>query len=321
MVRVRQKSVLIVKLGYSETLDNKQSLTTNLGDVLRTTFILHYFKDRIAYWLTDKKAYPLLHGNKYLKEILFYKDRGLLRKLKNKDIDTIVNFEKSPEVCLLLQEIPARVRMGFCHHDGLTDRQFCAGEKDLLEISQDIRKRKKIMGYWQYFLARAVGRKWKGEEYILGYKPQSEIIYDIGFNWTTSNKWKNKCWPKKHWVELEGLVGGEYRISWQKGFNNLYKYIEWINSCRLIITADTLGLHLALALRKKVIALFGPTSPDEIFLYGRGSYILPDLKNKCIPCYMPECNKKKKCMDYIFPEKVKERIEDELKRSKTSRPL
>jgi len=36
------KRILIIKLGYSETLDSMLSLTTSLGDVLRTTVILHF---------------------------------------------------------------------------------------------------------------------------------------------------------------------------------------------------------------------------------------------------------------------------------------
>ncbi len=37
--------VLIIKLGYSETLDHEIGTTTSLGDVLRTTVILNYFKN------------------------------------------------------------------------------------------------------------------------------------------------------------------------------------------------------------------------------------------------------------------------------------
>jgi hypothetical protein len=53
------KKVLIIKLGYSETLDSALSLTTSLGDVLRTTVILHFFKDWHITWLVDEKALPL----------------------------------------------------------------------------------------------------------------------------------------------------------------------------------------------------------------------------------------------------------------------
>jgi heptosyltransferase-2 len=142
------------------------------------------------------------------------------------------------------------------------------------------------------------------------------VKYDIGFNWTVGNKWTNKAWPKTYWQKLEGLVKGKYSISWQQGLNSIYEYIDWINSCRLIVTADTLGLHICLALNKNVVALFGPTSHREIYFYNCGSYLLPQVPYKCIPCFKPYCDKKRQCMEFITPEIVKERIENEFERNK-----
>ena len=183
--------------------------------------------------------------------------------------------------------------------------------KKLVELSQDVNKRRKNRDCWQKILAQTLGKSWNGEHYILGYKPKSEICYDIGFNWATSNKWTNKGWPKGYWEELERLLGNKYSISQQRDLNSLYKYIDWINSCRLIVTSDSLGLHLSLALGKRVIALFGPTSYREIYFYDYGSYLLPESPYNCLPCLRPVCDKKRKCIEYIYPQKVKERIEYE----------
>lgn len=46
--------------------------------------------------------------------------------------------------------------------------------------------------------------------------------------------------------------------------------MKWISSCDYIVTHDSLGLHLALAMKKPFIALFGPTSSHEIDLYNLG---------------------------------------------------
>ena len=48
--------VLIIKLGYSETMDAGISKVTSLGDVLRSTVILHRFKDDQVTWLVDEAA-------------------------------------------------------------------------------------------------------------------------------------------------------------------------------------------------------------------------------------------------------------------------
>lgn len=62
--------VLIIKLGYSETLDKEIGITTSLGDVLRSTVILNYLKGDDVTWLVDEKAYPLLKNNPWIKRIL-----------------------------------------------------------------------------------------------------------------------------------------------------------------------------------------------------------------------------------------------------------
>ena len=49
----------------------------------------------------------------------------------------------------------------------------------------------------------------------------------------------------------------------------LRAYLSDINRCGLLVAADTLGMHAALALRKRVVAVFNCTSPHEIHGYGR----------------------------------------------------
>ena len=64
--------ILIVKLGYSETLDAEISRKSSLGDVLRTTVLLHAFKNDDVSWLVDEHAFPLLEGNPYIRQILVF---------------------------------------------------------------------------------------------------------------------------------------------------------------------------------------------------------------------------------------------------------
>ena len=81
----------------------------------------------------------------------------------------------------------------------------------------------------------------------------------------------------------------------------------------MCIRDSTLTMHIALALKKKVVALFGPTSANEIYDYGRLVKIVPNLD--CVCCYIKEkCNKKPNCMEMISVEEVLEKIESLLKR-------
>lgn len=303
-------------MGYSETLETRATLTPNLGDVLRTTFILNYFKNERITWLSDSSAYPLLEGNKYIDEIVMYSAKDV-EYLKSMVFDLIVNLEKIPEVCLLLKDLKYKKLLGFNfggNNKALDSySSYLSGHKKLVEVSSDYHNKRNNKVCFQEILVGAIGENWQEEPYILGYSPKSKPVYDIGFNWTTSNKWKNKAWPRKHWKELEGLLSSKYKISWQKGFSNLYEYMEWINSCRSIITADTLGLHIALALKKRLVVLFGPTSPQEIFLYNLGSLLTPEVSLSCIPCCLPYCQRNDPCIKKISPMRVKKQIEYEIK--------
>jgi heptosyltransferase-2 len=81
----------------------------------------------------------------------------------------------------------------------------------------------------------------------------------------------------------EGAPGGVQR-AWQQGKNSLFEYMDWINSCRLIISHDSLGLHLAFALDKEVIGLFGPTDPTEVFFYKETNIVRTQQYCPDMPC-------------------------------------
>lgn len=89
--------------------------------------------------------------------------------------------------------------------------------------------------------------------------------------------------------------------------NSLVEFAYLINLCNVIITGDTAGMHLAIALQKPVVALFGPTPAQEIDLYGRGTKITP--KMDCLCCYDQfPCNKKPNCMENISVDEVFEAV-------------
>lgn len=304
--------ILIIKLGYSETLDKDISTTTSLGDVLRTTVILNFFKGDSVSWLVDKKASPLLEGSPLINRVMVYNLETVLQ-LQRERFDTVINLEKVPGICALADSINAWRRFGFRFDASRGEAQSYDGAEKVLSLSLSLYEKRKSKKYWQEALVEMIGKKWNGEEYILGCKPKNKITYDIGFNWAIGEKWKNKAWPKEYWQDLEKLLANRYSISWQKGLDNFNDYIEWINSCRLIVTNDSLGMHLAIALKKQVIVLFGPSSSNEVYLYKRGKIILPKTNYKCVPCLKRECSQKINCLRFIKPAEVKRQIEKILK--------
>mgnify|MGYP001581412231 CR=1 FL=1 len=69
--------------------------------------------------------------------------------------------------------------------------------------------------------------------------------------------------------------------------NDLVEFPALVNTCNFIIATDSLGLHIALALKKKVISLIGPTLPNEIDIYGLGYKVV--AKSDCISCLKKDC--------------------------------
>lgn len=299
--------VLIIKLGYSETIDPGIGKITSLGDVLRTTVILYPFIDDHVTWLVDEQAYPLLEGNPYINRILFY-DLNAVLQLQRERFDTVINLEKVPGVCALADSISAWRRYGFRFDEQRGEADAYDGCEKVVSLCKDGDLKRTYTGSWQESLLQIVGAKWEGQEYVLGYRPGNKEEFDIGLNWAVGSKWPNKAWPARNWDELVGLLQGNYSLSMQQGMDNLRDYIDWINSCRLLVTNDSLGLHIALALRKKVVVLYGPTNPNETYFYGRGEVLYPESDLPCVPCLEPKCTQEKNCMEFIAPLSVKEAI-------------
>lgn len=69
-----------------------------------------------------------------------------------------------------------------------------------------------------------------------------------------------------------------------------------VAACDAVMSGDSLGLHMALAFGKPVVAWFGPTCAHEIDLYG-GAAILTSAP--CAPCWKRSCQKNLMCYDQV----------------------
>lgn len=151
----------------------------------------------------------------------------------------------------------------------------------------------------------------------------------IGLNTGSSDRWTHKRWTEDGFIALIELLqarpsstglephvlllGGPQEIERNAsiaarlqgsvidtgGHNTLREFFALIGLCDLVVTGDTLAMHAAAALGKKVVALFGPTSMNEIDLYGRGIKIASDAP--CVGAYRTECHVLPTCMERIQP--------------------
>jgi len=169
-MRQKQQKVLIIKVGYSETLAAEISDITSYGDVLRTTVLLHLYKDDHVTWLVDGKAFPIIKNNPYIDRPLIYNLSSVLQ-LQSEHFDTVINLEKVPGLCALSDSINAWRRYGFRFNVHTGEAEAYDGTHVVLEVCRNIEKKKHRKAYWQEGLFEMVGAQWQGEEYFLGYTP------------------------------------------------------------------------------------------------------------------------------------------------------
>ena len=114
-------------------------------------------------------------------------------------------------------------------------------------------------------------------------------------------------WPITHWVEtVRTLIARGYRVAAIGGKGDaaecrqvaavgatnlcertlLPELLALLQSAQLVITHDSGPLHLAIILRRPVIALFGPTSPLEFVPSGANvTEMTRAAEMPCAPCY------------------------------------
>lgn len=312
------KHVLIIKPGYSETLDPDENGIVSLGDILRTTVILHLFPPEHYHvtWLVDKRGVPLLKGNSHIHRLLVV-NSFTPHLLLSEWFDIVVNFEKEPGICAVADRIPAWRRYGFRLDPQSRSAVAYDHSDEALSFTMDSSAKRKKAKSWSDILYEMLGHKYMGQPYLLGYRPQSEIRYDVGLNHLIGKKFPLKRWPETYWNNLHDQLSLQHSICWQQGDNDIDNYIEWIASCRVLVTNDSLGLHIALALGKPVVALFGPTIATEV----EGEQlikILPPLDWDCIPCMENFCVKDSPCMHHITVESVHNTVLDLLASTATA---
>lgn len=301
--------ILIIKTGLTETFDLSASSleVISLGDVLRSTVILHEFRNDEVWWFCTNLSKPLVDGIERISNIVTNQE-----EIIHCHFDLIINLERD---CSVLSQLNVKAEHLIV---GYVDSETIATSYEKFQIHSWLNSLEIKELNWSEKLYYLIGKKWSGENYILPYMngaSENKAEFDIGLNWKVGKKWPTKTWPKERWCELETQFQDAYSISWQQGFDDLIEYIKWINNCKIIVTHDSLGLHIALALSKHVIVLFGPTSsvetPMGTKVHALSAAGAPGFD--CLPCYKESCHNSLHCMDYLSVGKVTEQLKKSLR--------
>ncbi len=90
---------------------------------------------------------------------------------------------------------------------------------------------------------------------------------------------------------------------------SLPELVEWIRHSEILLTNDTGTMHIAAALKKPVVALFGATNPNKTGPYGQSSQVVK-VALPCSPCMKRVCKnvRQLECLRLITPEQVAETV-------------
>ena len=167
-------------------------------------------------------------------------------------------------------------------------------------------------------VAAALGSRWRTEGV-------SWIVLQPG------GRWQNKRWPAENYAELaRGLAQRYERVRFAilgsraesglgevicracpdrcvnlAGATTLPEMVEWIRMAALMVSNDTGPMHVAAALGRPLIALFGPTEPRRTGPYGGMEQVM-QARLPCIPCLKDDCHwaKPMECLRAITPAMV-----------------
>ncbi len=83
-----------------------------------------------------------------------------------------------------------------------------------------------------------------------------------------------------------------------------------LKRANVVVSPDTSVVHIATALGKPVIALFGPTAPERCGPTDIANCRVITGKVNCLKCFLKKCTRQPFCMDTITPEEVKQATDD-----------
>lgn len=301
------KKICIIKLGAD-------------GDVIRTLPLAKAlkvkYKNAQITWITKGDVATLLEGNPYIEYILKLPYRG------PDAFDELYNFDIDKEATSLAKQIKADKKYGF-YEDAGYPVAFNKGAEYYLNTIFDDELKKSNKKTYQEMMFMAAELTYKKElcpiilkrenlDYAAQFIKENNINIKnlIGIHIGASSRWPSKVWHSDKVKEFirkaknKGfniiLFGGPNEISSHsllvKELENegikIYRnapentkgqFASLVNLCNAMICGDSLSLHVSLALKKKTIALFFCTSPDEVEGYGLLKKIVSPKLNEFFP--------------------------------------
>jgi ADP-heptose:LPS heptosyltransferase len=301
-------------------------------------------------WLTLESSRTLLENNPNIDRIVDRWEE-MFAILRTEHFEIAINPDANPQAARLIEMASAGEKLGMgwaeaghvraCNQEaeiwlrmGLFDDVKKANRKTYQAIIHQLCRLELVDPRPAFHLT-------KDERHFAKEYFQSLNLYRkrpvIGMNTGAGERWAKKSWKLEEQIEFVHLakekhpewqillLGGPEEVERNQilekrcanlvintGQHPVRNFAALVRQTHVLITADTLALHIGIALGRQVVALFGPTSHEEIDLCAAGEKLFAELD--CLGCYLNDCDKSSDCMDLITPDMVLEAVERRLGR-------
>lgn len=321
-----------------------------IGDVLRTTSLLHALKEKHAdsyiTWLTKSNAADIFRNNNLVDEVLRYEDNQINAVLSVVEYDLVINLDPSPVSSALASAAKGKAKLGFGIDSKGNVFPFNKEAEEWFEMGAFDNLKSKNNKTYQQVIHEICSLPYNKGRIVLNLSEEESLFakkfYDsnnltkykkiIGINAGASNRWEFKKWRFDGYVELMNklhkkyscaflLFGGknelqlnaELRKACKSVFdtgsdNSLREFASYVSLCDVLVTGDTLALHVSAALKVPTVCIFGPTSSAEIEDYGIVRKVYPAMD--CLVCYKNKCDFKPNCMELVSADMVLNEVTD-----------
>lgn len=98
-------------------------------------------------------------------------------------------------------------------------------------------------------------------------------------------------------LEIKSAFSKDNRVVLTPTDGGLRSGVLWVDTADLVLSGCSLGMHIAIGLKKHVVAWFGVSCAQEVDLYDRGIKLQAAVG--CSPCWLKNCDKEPKCYEQV----------------------
>jgi heptosyltransferase I len=310
-----------------------------------------YRPDAAIYWWIESTLAPLLEGDPDLAGVIRFERRRWhtlsnlrqlwrdLRWMRAQDFDWVIDLQGLARSAIIGWLARGRFYVGLD-----TPREGARGFYDCC-----VRRQSYLTHAVDWYLS-VLPRLGVPNEGPFEWMPERpEVAAKVRAQWPAPQtpwlilqpgaRWSNKRWPAEAYAALVrrlaaarpelhfAILGGRedqplgqsiaqaapQRCRDLTGRTSFSEMVEWIRLGQLMVTNDTGPMHVAAALGRPVVALFGPTEPCRTGPYGQLNHVL-QLSLPCVPCMKPRCTAAKplECLSALSPATVFEAVQKQL---------